>query len=59
MTDADRGPATEAELRGELEALFQRARDRGVDVGGAWECRSDADGPDWDVVVTELQADRS
>jgi|AntDeeMetagen285_2_1112576.scaffolds.fasta_scaffold24202_2 hypothetical protein len=59
MTDADRGPATEAELHEELETLLQQARDRGVDVRGAWECRSDASESDWDVVVTELRADRS
>jgi|AntRauMinimDraft_4_1070384.scaffolds.fasta_scaffold00015_20 hypothetical protein len=59
MTDDARGPATEAELHGELEALLQRARDRGVDVRGGWECRSDADSSGWDVVVTELRADRS
>ena len=56
MTD-DRGPATEAELQAELAALLQRARNSGVDVRGGWECRSDDGQPDWDVVVTALQAD--
>lgn len=57
MMDSDRGPATEAELQAELQALLRRARDSGVDVRGGWECRSDERASDWDVVVTELAAD--
>lgn len=47
---------TEAELSAELSALFERARAAGVRVRGGWTCPSE-EGPDLDVVVTEVAAD--
>ena len=59
MTDGDAVPASAAALNAELAALLRRARDNGVDVRGGWTCPADADAPDWDVVVTEVEtADR-
>lgn len=38
-----------------LRSLVRRAHDGGIDVEGGWECRTEAELPDWDVVVTEVE----
>ncbi len=40
-----------------LQDLLLVAHANGVDVAGAWECRSNGPGPDWEAVVTELATD--
>lgn len=51
----DSAPSSEAEFHAELQSLVRRAHDEGIDVRGGWECRNDAEYPDWDVVISELQ----
>jgi hypothetical protein len=55
MTDDSAGPTTGAELSADLQALFRRAHNNGVDVRGGWPCRSSRGYPDWDIVVTEVE----
>jgi hypothetical protein len=40
-----------------LRDLLLAAHANGVDVAGAWECRSNGSDPDWEAVVTELAKD--
>lgn len=47
-------PQTAAEFRDALATLLREAADAGVAVEGGWECRTDDETPDWDVVITEL-----
>lgn len=54
MTDADDGPATQADLQTELQSVLQRAHANGVNVEGGWACQNGDGHPDWDVVVTEV-----
>jgi hypothetical protein len=56
MTGEDTTITTTAELNAALERLLVRATENGVDVTGGWECRTEQDRTDWDVVVTELAA---
>ena len=41
-----------------LRELLLTAHANDVEVSGGWECRSNGDVPDWEIVVTTL-ADRS
>lgn len=55
MTPDDSPLDSEAAFADALQSLVRRAHGGGVDVEGGWECRTDAELPDWDVVVTEVQ----
>lgn len=50
---------TDAEFADALLALVRRAHFGGVDVEGGWDCRTEAELPDWDVVVTEVETTAS
>lgn len=53
---SDEAPLTsKAELSAELEALFFRAYENGIDVKGGFECQNGAEYPVFDVVVTEVE----
>ncbi|WP_262179842.1 hypothetical protein [Haloarcula laminariae] len=45
---------TPAEFEAALTALVETAVEEGVDVRGAWECRTRGSPHDWEVNVTEL-----
>lgn len=57
MTVDETAPTTREELNTELKSLLRRAHGNDVGVEGGWECRNGDRYPDWDVVVTEVQAD--
>jgi RNAse (barnase) inhibitor barstar len=53
-TPSDRRITTSDAFERSLTDLFQAAHANGVDVDGAWECRTNDHGPDWEAVITEL-----
>jgi hypothetical protein len=55
MTSEETPLTSKEELKAELQALFLRAYESGLDVEGGFECRNGADHPDWDVIVTEVR----
>ncbi|WP_232686705.1 hypothetical protein [Halobacterium zhouii] len=55
MTTEESTMTTSTELHAELKSLLRRAHTNGIDVEGGWACRNDAEHPDWDIVVTEVQ----
>ena len=55
MTSEETPPTSKEELNAELQALFRRAYENGLDVEGAFECRNGVEHPDWDVIVTEVE----
>lgn len=55
MTPDDSPLESEAAFADALRSLVRRAHDGGVGIKGGWECRTDADMPDWDVLVTEVE----
>lgn len=46
--------STAAEFNAALTHLLATAHAAGVDVRGAWACRTDDDAPDWEAAVVEL-----
>lgn len=48
---------TQAGFSRALTALLVAANGNGVDVIGAWECRTNGVSRDWEAVVTELAMD--
>lgn len=57
MTTDEPTITTADELQSELGALLRAAHAAGVDVEGGYDCRNGDDNPDWDVLVTEVEAD--
>lgn len=55
MTSDEAPLESAAEFAEALRALVRRAHVSGVGVEGGWECRTEAELPDWDVVVTEVE----
>ncbi|WP_245708167.1 hypothetical protein [Halobacterium jilantaiense] len=52
QSDAD--VSTPAAFNAALADLLVRAYAQGIDVQGAWACRSGDDSPDWEAAVVEL-----
>jgi hypothetical protein len=46
--------STAAEFNAALTELLDQAHAAGVDVQGAWACRTNDGGPDWEAAVVEL-----
>ena len=55
MTSEETPLTSKADLSAELQTLFRRAYENGLDVEGAFECRNGVEYPDWDVIVTEVK----
>lgn len=53
-THSDLDVSTAAAFNAALTQLLARADAQGVDVQGAWTCRTEDDGPDWEAAVVEL-----
>lgn len=45
---------SEAELNAAIKQLLRSAHSNSVSVSGGWECLTDDQQPNWDVVVTEV-----
>lgn len=57
MTDDslfDEAITTDESFERLLTALIAAARRNDVDVSGAWECRLDDGGPNWEAIITAL-----
>jgi len=53
-TLSDTDVSTPAKFNAVLAELLVRAHAAGVDVQGAWACRSSDGAPDWEASVVEL-----
>jgi hypothetical protein len=56
-TRFDGSITTSAAFSNTLQDLLLAADANGVEVAGAWECRSNGSVPDWEAVITELAKD--
>jgi hypothetical protein len=56
MTPDDQTIETASEFNEQLRELLESAYRNDVEVEGGWDCRSSSSSPDWDVVVSEIEA---
>lgn len=43
------------EFQNQLRSLIVEAFEAGIDVEQHWACRTEADGPDWDVQIVRVK----